>query len=73
MDLPCTAKGEARVQHPDYEARAMQADEQAEQAVTREMADGWRRLAEGYRMLARQVARRREDDNRRRGSGNETC
>jgi len=73
VDLPCTAKGEARVQHPDYEARAIQADEQAERAVTREMADGWRLLAEGYRMLARQVARRREDDNRRRGSGNETC
>ena len=61
------------MQHPDYEARAIQADEQAERVVTREMADGWRRLAEGYRMLARQVARQREDANRRRGSGNETC
>ena len=47
--------------HPDYEARAIQAEDQAERSVTREMADGWRRLAESYWMLARQVARQCED------------
>ena len=56
MHSPCTDRRE-RDHHPDYEARAIQAEDQAERSVTREMADGWRRLAESYWMLARQVAR----------------
>ena len=65
--LPCTDRRGVAVHHPDYEARAIRAADQAERAVTHEMADSWRRLAESCRMLASQVARPREDDNRRAG------
>jgi hypothetical protein len=65
------------VHHPDYDARAIQANDQAERAVTREMTDGWRRVAESYRKLARQLARECEKENQRQGinrrNGNETC
>ena len=61
--------------HPDYKARAIQVDDQAARSVTREMADGWRRLAESYRKLA--CDRQHQDDNRRgkinRRTAGETC
>jgi hypothetical protein len=42
------------MQLPDYAARALRADEQAQKAPTAELAKGWRDLAETYRQLAAQ-------------------
>ncbi len=41
---------------PDYEARAAEADRLAESAVSCPMAQGWRDIATGYRLLAQFVA-----------------
>ena len=42
------------VDQPDYAVRAIQADEQAERAVSPGLADRWRAVAKSYRTLARQ-------------------
>jgi hypothetical protein len=38
----------------DYAVRAIQADEQAERAISPGLADRWRAVAKSYRALARQ-------------------
>ena len=38
----------------DYAVRAIQADEQAERAISPGLADRWRAVAKSYRTLARQ-------------------
>ena len=38
----------------DYAVRAIQADEQAERAISPGLADRWRAIAKSYRTLARQ-------------------
>jgi hypothetical protein len=40
--------------HPDYAARAVQAEENSERALRPSLADSYRRLANSYWALARQ-------------------
>jgi hypothetical protein len=47
--------------HPDYAARAVQAEEHSERALRPSLADSYRRLAQSYWALARQ-----QTDMRRR-------
>jgi hypothetical protein len=42
------------VDYPDYAARAVRADEQAERSLVTSLADSWRRVAKSYWALARQ-------------------
>ena len=44
----------AMADQPDYAVRAIQADEQAERALSPGLADRWRAVAKSYRTLARQ-------------------
>jgi hypothetical protein len=54
---PCIdRKGEPIVDHSDYAARAVHADDKAELAVSPESAVGWHKLADTYRALAQQRA-----------------
>ena len=43
----------------ELEARAREADRQAERALTAGMADSWREIATGYRELAAEMERAR--------------
>ena len=42
------------VDYPDYAARAVRADEQAERSLVPSLAESWRRVAKSYWALARQ-------------------
>jgi len=42
------------VDYPDYAARAVRADEQAERSLVPSLAESWRRVAKSYWVLARQ-------------------
>jgi hypothetical protein len=49
--------------HAGFEERAAEADRQAERALTAEMAERWRAIADEYRKLAAAWARIQRNSN----------
>jgi hypothetical protein len=52
--------------YPDYAARAVRADERAEQACSPDIADRWRNVANSYWALARQHTEMMNRDRQKR-------